>query len=343
MKVKSGLQTRLISDKNALWLVPGWRNLFNQQDLKKGDVVKGLIGKADLVHKVISDGRKPDCLWLIDFETREKIRLYQVKGKPISFTTEYQKVDIIETKKLGLVLMLDEVIQVAEMDEFIYHELLVHPACAKNKNKFNALVLGGGDGCAARELLRYPNLDKAVIVDIDKKLVEALKIHFKNINGGALENPKIKLETVDALNFLNKTNDKFDLIFSDLTDPSESEGPAAKLYSHDTFELVKSRLAPGGLFIIQSYFLDTTSVGVHAEKIGDLLKKVFESCRLYGDFVPSFDGLWCFWIAGDKKSMKDIGKPPEKFVEGLKFYDREAHIRAFSIPKGYGRPSGRLT
>jgi len=294
--------------------------------------VRGAVVSADEVGEVLRQAESRDRRWVVDYATREKVILYALTGDPVSIQTEYQKAALLPTERFGQMLMLDGVIQLTERDEFIYHELLIHPALAPRGGARNSvLVLGGGDGCAAREVCRYADVREVVVVDLDAQLVEWCKTQLRGINQAAFEDPRVNVVAGDALAYLRSSDRQFDVIVSDLTDP-DTHSPADDLYSAQTFETARHCLRPGGLFVVQSCSFSHHSTDCHMRAIGRDLMTVFQSAVLYGDYVPSFDGIWCFWMAGDRDFVERCrGNPPLDLPEGLRFYTEATHRRVFSL------------
>lgn len=131
-----------------------------------------------------------------------------------------QKVVILDNKWWGKCLFVDDILNVAERDEFIYHELIVHVPMFIHPNPTRVLIVGGGDGGCARELLKHPNLTNATMVDIDEELTIMCKHHMPKVNNGAFDNPKLNLIFGDGIDFVRQASDNsFDVIIVDSTDP----------------------------------------------------------------------------------------------------------------------------
>jgi spermidine synthase len=260
---------------------------------------------------------------------------------PVSIRTQYQRLDVIRLQGFGLCMILDGRIQLAESDEWIYHELLVHPACVLHGDPRRVLVLGGGDGCATRELLRYPHLDENVVVDIDEAVVELFRNRFSSINGGALNDPRVRVLCSDASEFLDGWRGDFDLIISDLTEPFDPTDPgevlSAHLYTPLSYELIKSRLAAGGIFVCQT-------AGIIAQPQHDRfhmrilpeIQRHFRHVKTCYEFIPSFGEMWSITLASPRP-LRIAGPQVDRAlrrhrVTGLRYYDGIAHERAFRAP-----------
>ncbi len=186
----------------------------------------------------------------------EKIILYgeQTKYKDkIIFQEQsiYQKIVVTKWKN-DYWLYLNDNLQFSTFDEPMYHEVLVHPVMHILAKPKNILILGGGDGCAARELLKYPSLQKITLVDLDKKLTDLFvnEPELSKINDNALTNEKVTIVNQDGFKFMSDTSDFFDLIIIDLPDPRNVE--LSRLYSKEFYNLCSLKLTPNGGLITQA-------------------------------------------------------------------------------------------
>ena len=127
----------------------------------------------------------------------------QVKRHLVSEQSEFQKIELFEAERYGRVLALDGVYQTSELEEYFYHEMLVHPAMTSAPNIRRALVIGGGDGGTAREILKHPEVEQCVMVEIDARVVEACKAHLPTI-GTAWDDPRLSLRIGDGIAFCLK-------------------------------------------------------------------------------------------------------------------------------------------
>lgn len=281
-------------------------------------------------------------LWFVDTETPSRISLKGGQGEALWLRTRYQQLEIVQLDGYGLCMILDGKVQLAQSDEWIYHELLIHPACVLHGNPTTALVLGGGDGCAARELLRYPGLEQIVIVDIDEEVVALFQERFRVLNGGALTDPKVRIVSQDAMEFLGLSRDHYDVIVSDLTEPFDPANMAgelsAHLYSREAYELILRRLSPEGVFVCQTGgVLHQPQYDRFHLGILEGIREAFPHVRTAYEFIPSFEALWSITL-GSRRPL--LISPPEVDrallrlgVTGLRYYDGLAHQRAFSPPR----------
>ena len=222
----------------------------------------------------------------------------------------YQKIVVTKWKN-DFWLYLNDNLQFSTFDEPLYHEVLVHPIMQVLHQPKKILILGGGDGCAARELLKYKTTEKITLVDLDKKLTD-LFIHkpvLANINKNSLTNNKVKIINQDGFKFLEQTNDFFDLIIVDLPDPRNVE--LSRLYSLEFYELCNLKLTPNGGIITQAGSPYYTPYAYKCiEKT--MASASFTTLPLHNQILTM--GEWG-WIAGIKRktSNEEIKKSLDKF------------------------------
>ena len=172
-------------------------------------------------------------------------RLNPEKNAPLPYAAAAKRGD-------DLRLFIDGQIQFSSIDEYRYHEALVHPAMSLAKRRTRVLILGGGDGLAAREILKYPDVEQITLVDIDPTIVEMCRDNpeIAALNERSLESPKLRLVYQDAFKFVEKTAEQFDAAIIDLPDPNHET--LAKLYSVEFYRILRSRLTEGGTVAAQS-------------------------------------------------------------------------------------------
>jgi spermidine synthase len=249
--------------------------------------------------------------------------------------SKYQEIDVIETQDFGLCLVLDGKVQSSLVDEFIYHEALVHPAMVTHPRPENVLVIGGGEGGTIREVLKHNTVKNVVMVDIDEEVIKVSKIFMPQLSAGAFEDRRLKLIIDDGRAYLEKRGEQYDVILIDVTDPLP-EGPSYLLYTKQFYELVKKRLKPDGLMATQatSVFYSRKSYTL----IYNTLKQVFPIVRAYSAWVPSYASTWGFVLASlkhDPLSLSDEEvkkRLTERGVSVLKLYCPEYHKPLFALP-----------
>lgn len=274
--------------------------------------------------------------WYIEYSSDYHGYLYAIKKYLFSGETSFQKVDIVDTFTYGRLLILDGKTQSAEFDEHIYHEALVHPAAVIHADPRQILVMGGGEGAVLREICRYNRVEQVVMVDIDSKVVEMCKEHLPGWHQGSFDDSRVELLHMDARNYLEESDHKFDIIYSDLTEPAE-EGPSKLLFTREFYEMAKTKLNPGGILAVQSGGFSLDYLSIHSA-IRNTLELCFKTVRSYHTFIPSFDCSWGYIIACEDSNLpylkREAVESKLKAIEGqLRFYDGETHEGMFCIPK----------
>ena len=209
--------------------------------------------------------------------------------------TPYQRI-VLTQRNRDLRLFLNGSIQFSSIDEYRYHEPLVHLAAGAVARREEVLVLGGGDGLAVRELLRWPDVGRITLVDLDPAMTRLARSHamLRDLNEDALEDPRVEIVHADAFEYLEGDSRLYDLVIADLPDPSTLE--LGKLYSASFYRLVARRLAAEGVFVTQAsspYFARKAFWCVH-----ETLAEAFEEVRGVQSYVPSF-GLWGYQLASN--------------------------------------------
>ena len=210
--------------------------------------------------------------------------------------TPYQKL-IMTKNKEDIRLFIDGNVQFSSIDEYRYHELLTHIPMSLVKNKEEVLILGGGDGLAAREILKYPEVKNITVVDLDKEMTDLAKNNriFKELNKDSFLNKKVHIYNEDAFKFIETSKNFYDVIIIDLPDPNNSS--LARLYSKEFYKLIRSRLAKQGILVTQSTspFFSPEAYWCVQET---LVAAGYVFVKPYHVYVPSF-GDWGFMLAGN--------------------------------------------
>lgn len=240
--------------------------------------------------------------------------------------TKYQKLVITKNKE-DYRLFIDGNVQFSSIDEYRYHEPLVHIPMNLVKHHENILILGGGDGLATRELLKYNDVKKITVVDLDKEITDIATNNktFIDLNKSSFKDKKVKILNEDAFKYLENVREYFDVIIIDLPDPNNSS--LARLYSKDFYKVAKKKLAKSGILVTQA-----TSPFFSPEAywcINESLKLAgFKYTKPYHTYVPSF-GDWGFILASDLPI--DISKI--KINIQTKYLENTAINRLFHIEK----------
>lgn len=251
--------------------------------------------------------------------------------------SRYQSIEIHENPEFGKLLFLDQELQSATRDEFIYHEALVHPALLAHPAPRRVAILGGGEGATLREVLRHPSVEWAAMIDIDGEVVEVCRRELPEYADGAFEDPRSRLVIGDAKAWLAACDEPLDVIVSDLTEPKSTD-LSTSLFSTGFFATVRSRLGAEGVFSLQASMSDLVNLSRH-RAIRSNLNRVFRRVRSLSCHVPSFRCLWGFAVASDSLDPGQLtpaqvdARLAERRITGLRFYDGETHRRLFSLPR----------
>lgn len=205
-------------------------------------------------------------LWMSEYITPWDVYAHGVKEILAQCKTPYQEMLIVDTESYGKALILDGKWQSAVGDEFLYHEAIAHPAMILHGQPRKVLILGGGEGATAREVLRWKTVERVVMVDIDNEVVNACRIHLPEMHQNVFDDPRLELVIGDALKFLEETTETWDVVISDLTDPIES-GPAYRLFTQEHYQQVKQVLAANGVLSLQAGPISTPELYLHARLV----------------------------------------------------------------------------
>tara|TARA_Y100001968_G_scaffold328812_1_gene376719 strand:- start:51 stop:914 length:864 start_codon:yes stop_codon:yes gene_type:complete len=240
---------------------------------------------------------KSDFEWIDEYQNGVR---YGLEGKIlINQKTKFQDIKVIDSKRYGKGLLLDNCWMTTERQEKSYHECLVHPALCGSKQLNKVLIIGGGDGGSARECLRHESIQFLDMVEIDEKVVELSKKYLPGIGGSAWNDSRLNLKFEDGIKWVKQSEENtYDVIIVDGSDP---KGPAKGLFNKTFFEHCKRILTSGGVLATQSESPESF-FKAHIEII-KTLRKVFDYADpLYGS-VPIYPSGWWSWtFACDKKA-----------------------------------------
>jgi spermidine synthase len=247
--------------------------------------------------------------------------------------TKYQDLEVHETPQFGRLFRLDGCFMTSERDEFFYHENLIHPAATAHPNPRRALIIGGGDGGAAEELLKHPSIESVTLVELDGEVVEVAKKWLGKVHHGVFEHRKLRLLIDDGMRFLAETAERFDLIALDLPDPI---GPATALYEEPFFRDCRRALAPGGVLTVHmgSPVARPDRVQAHAER----LARVFPLVKPFVMFIPLYGALWSMACCSDTLDVTSVSaeeidrRLARRNIGALEYYNGSTHHGVFALP-----------
>ena len=235
--------------------------------------------------------------------------------------TRYSDVVITETPRGFKDIYMDGIIQSSTEDEFIYHESLVHPLLSRIGPK-RVLILGGGEGATAREVLRYP-VERVDMVEIDGEFVRIIREYVPEMCGNAFSDPRLNLHVTDAWDFVHNARDHWDAAIVDITEPY---GPARRLYSLEFYEALGRVADSVSVFVGDA---DGLLSGGYEPRYISTVTRVFPHWRLAMVHVPSFFTSVLILLA----SKSPLPEKPRSIPPGLRSYDEEMDIRLFSLPR----------
>ena len=286
----------------------------------------------------MADGEAGPSFWMNEYITPWDMYAHGITEVYVFRRTKFQQMYIVETGSLGKALVLDGKWQSCTGDEFLYHEPLVHPAMLLHGAPKNVLILGGGEGATAREVLRWGSVEHVTMVDIDGEVVEACREHLAEMHQNAFDDPRLEVVIEDAIVVLEETNRQWDVIVSDLSDPIE-DGPSFKLFTKEYFERARRVLAPDGAFVLQAGPVSPVELTLHARLVRTM-RTVFDDVRSYSSYVPSYAAPWGFALGSSKKidTRPDPQAIDRKLEEALttgdlRMFDGQTLLGMFQIPK----------
>ena len=271
-------------------------------------------------------------LWFTEKHTPAAGITLKCKKTLFSGRSEIQQIDVVETEDFGRMLLLDGLVMTTERDESFYHEMLVHPAMnVGSMPQGQALVIGGGDGGAVRELARYPSLEGIVLCEIDPMVVEVSQRYLPGISCALSGNERLEIIYKDGVEYVGQTSQRFDRIFVDSSDPI---GAAEVLFTAGFYSRCYSALSENGIMVVQSespvYHLSIMKQIKQA-----LYQAGFSRVLFYTGPVPTYPGGYWSWALALKEDMKEIvaqqNLPPEQ-KQKLNFFTLEMIPGCFVLP-----------
>ncbi len=304
---------------------------LNEQALTETDVLA-----AD--QKFSFSELKPDVkLFNVNYDEAD-FYVYGLTNVVYSGVTEFQRVLVADSLNYGRILVLDGEIQSAEADEELYHELLVQPAMVLHPNPRRVLIVGGGEGASLREVLRNKNVTSVTMVDLDPKIIELSKEHLQAWHRGSFDDPRLNLVVAEGRDFITNDTAKYDVVIIDVVD-LEEDGPAKAIYTREFYQLLKARLAAGGVIAVQAMEISHLDHKMHS-LLSRTLKAVFSEVHSYHAVIPSFLCDWAFIVASDWFNPKKMS--PKAFddvlamrmgASALKHLDGEFFLSCFHFSK----------
>ncbi len=269
-------------------------------------------------------------LWIEEKVANETGKSFRVKNILYSDQSEFQSVDIVDTIGHGKMLLNDGLVMLSERDEFAYHDMITHIPLFTHPNPKRVLVIGGGDGGTAREVLRHESVEKCVMVEIDDMVVNSCIEHIPQTSEVLKGHPKLELIIGDGVEYMAKTNENFDVIIIDSTDPI---GPATPLFGEEFYQNVNRVLTQDGIVVSQG---ESPFYNADVQKsLLTVLNKVFENVFIYNFSNLTYPGgLWSFTYATKKyHPTKDFNE--SRVLDSkldFEYYNEQVHVGCFALP-----------
>lgn len=249
----------------------------------------------------------------------------------------WQSYEVWDTPQFGKLFRLDGCFMTSERDEFYYHENLIHASAIIHPGLRRALIIGGGDGGSAEEILKYRSVEQVVIAELDEKVIELSRRHLQAVHHGALDDPRVNIRIGDGMAYVREQGkdggDRYDLIVLDLTDPV---GPAEALYSAEFFRDCKALLSPGGALTL--HIGSPVYIPERVRELVQRLRTLFAVVRPYFLYMPLYGSLWGLASASDtldplSESAAEIDRRlAERAIVKLQHYNGAVHHAQFALP-----------
>lgn len=270
-------------------------------------------------------------LWFSEFHTPDVKHSIRVTRHLYSKRSEYQQIDIFDTPEFGRVLSLDGNVMLTERDEFIYDEMITHVPMAVHPNIRDVLVIGAGDGGVVRELARYENIRRIDLVEMDPQVIEACRVWLPE-NACRLDDSRVHIFFDNALRFIRRRTDAYDLIIVDSTDPF---GPSEGYFTREFYGICFNALHDDGIMVNQQgspfYKQDAEAMQRSHKRI----VSTFPISRVYQAHIPTYAaGYWLFGFASKKYHPIDDLCAEKWLAHNLKtkYYTTKLHVGAFYLP-----------
>ena len=266
-------------------------------------------------------------LWFTEKQTENFGITMKINKTLHTEQTDFQMLEMVETAEFGNMLLLDGMVMTSQVDEFVYHEMVAHPVLHTHPNPKSVLVVGGGDGGVIREIMKHEKVEKAVLVDIDGKVIEYSKKYLPEI-AGELDNPRVEVRVDDGFMHIIKSKGLYDVIMVDSTEPV---GPAAPLFERGFYQGIYEALKEDGMFVAQ-----TDNPWFKADliqKVNRDVREIFPITRTYIANIPTYpSGMWTFTVGSKKYDPVAIKEEDIKDLP-TKYYSPELHHACFKLPK----------
>ncbi|MBE5039525.1 polyamine aminopropyltransferase [Ructibacterium gallinarum] len=272
-----------------------------------------------------------DDLWYSEYHTKSVRFSIQIRQQLHFEKSNYQTISVFDSVEFGRFLTLDGVMMLTEHDEFIYHEMIVHPAMAVNPEIKSVLVIGAGDGGVAREIAKYSQIENVDLIEIDERVIEVCKEYLPKTACG-FEDPRVHVRIQDGLKFVRRIENTYDLIIVDSTDPF---GPGEVLFTKEFYGHCFHALKENGILINQHespFYPEDARAASSAHRC---ISQVFPVSEVFQAHIPTYpSGHWLFGFAS-KKLHPTANLQDEHWNQlGIetRYYNTQLHRGAFCLP-----------
>jgi len=270
-------------------------------------------------------------LWYTEEHTKDVQFSIRIDRQIASVQSDFQRIDILQSKEFGRILTLDGFLMVTEKDEFIYHDMITHVPMATNPEIKKVLVIGAGDGGTIRELLRYKTIEHIDMVEIDEEVVKVCEEYLPQTACG-LRDEKVHMYFEDGLRFVRRKENEYDLIIVDSTDPF---GPGEGLFTKEFYGNCYRALKEDGIMVNQHESMYYDSYAESMKRAHGRISSTFPIAKVYQAHIPTYpSGHWLFGFASKKYDpIQDFdGDKWNELGLKTKYYNTLLHIGAFAIP-----------
>lgn len=271
-------------------------------------------------------------IWFSELHTDNVKLSVRIDRQIFSGASEYQRIDVFESEEFGKFIALDGAIVFSEKDEFIYDEMVTHVPMAVHPDVKNVLIIGGGDGGVAKELLRYPGIRSIDVVETDRLFVKVCKEIFPRLSAG-LKDERVRVYYDDGLRFLRSKCEVYDLIINDSTDPF---GYTEGLFTKEFYGSCYKALRKDGIMVYQHGSPFYSEDEMACRSMHRKAYRSFPISRVYQAHIPTCaSGYWLFGFAS-KKYHPVADFKPEKWNRleiDTKYYTTNLHMGAFMLPR----------
>ena len=270
-------------------------------------------------------------LWFSERHSPHVKLSIQVEQQLYSVQSEFQRIDVFESKEFGRFLTLDGYMMLTEKDEFIYHDMITHVPMAVHPNPRNVLVIGAGDGGVIRELTRYNHVEHIDLVEIDKMVIDVCEKYLQK-TACAFNDPRVDIHYEDGLKFIRSCESKYDVIIVDSTDPF---GPGEGLFTKEFYGNCYNALREDGIMVNQHespFYEEDVAAMQRAHK---RIVECFPISRVYQAHIPTYpSGHWLFGFASKEyHPIADLKETEWKALRlSTRYYNPKLHVGAFYLP-----------